>query len=434
MDNVQAILMLVIILGGMVLMMLDVFPMVVCLPVMGIALAAVAGIPLIATEGESISQTVIQAGATNLADSYASCFFAAWIGVVMATTKVTETMVKKGAELGGDKTLVVAIILYLITSLLFTTLRGLGSVIMLGSIVLPILMAVGVDKRHAVTIFEFGYITGNTYNLSVMNTYAVIAGLPLTEVAKFEMILAILALLAALSYICFHYFYKGKKFAFSAPVEVKKADDTGYQIKGVRGILAMLTPLIPVILVVGFKLSLIASFLIALLWIVVWTFQGGWKKTIDMVIKSAYDGLVDAQFSIVQMIVLGILTAAVATTGVKDAFAPIAQYMVPSTPLLLILLFGIGAPLGLYRGLWNLWGIGAGIMALMISIGGDPYVLIAGFCSTTMMTLICCPTQAGVIWSSGYCGIEVMDHVKRCIKFLWPAAIIGTIIGAIMYF
>lgn len=430
-----AIIMMAIIIAGMVLMMTDKLPMVVCLPAMGIALALVAGMPFISAEGNSVSKTVIQAGAINLADSYASCFFAAWLGIIMAKTKVTETMVKKGAELGGDKTLAVTIILYIITSLLFTTLRGLGSVIMLGSIVLPILMAVGVDKRHAVTIYEFGYITGNTANLSVMNTYATIAGVELTALSHFEFVLAGLAFVACISYICYHYYHKGRKLAFSAPVEVKAAEDTGYECKGFRGAMAMITPLIPVILVVLCKFSLISAFLTALVWIVIWTFKGGWDKTIGMVIKSSYDGLVDAQASIVQMIILGVLTASVSTVEVKDALMPLAQYLVPKTPLMLILLFGIGAPLGLYRGLWNLWGLGAGMMALMVAMNiVSPWVLLAGFCSTTMFTLICCPTQAGVIWSSGYCGTDVMGHCKRCGVFLWPAAIIGTIIGAILFF
>lgn len=430
-----AIIMMAIIIGGMILMMTDKLPMVVCLPVMGITLALVAGMPFIGGDGNTVAKTVIQAGATNLADSYASCFFAAWLGIIMAKTKVTETMVKKGAELGGDKTLAVTIVLYLITSLLFTTLRGLGSVIMLGSIVLPILMAVGVDKRHAVTIYEFGYITGNTANLSVMNTYATIAGVNLSDLAKFEYTLSALALVACLSYICYHYFHKGKKLAFSAPVQVKSAEDTGYECKGFRGVMAMLTPLVPVVLVVWLKFSLISAFLTALLWIVIWTFRGGWDNTIGMVIKSSYDGLVDAQASIVQMIILGILTASVSTVEVKDALMPLAQYLVPKTPLMLILLFGIGAPLGLYRGLWNLWGLGAGMMALMVAMNiVSPWVLLAGFCSTTMFTLICCPTQAGVIWSSGYCGTDVMGHCKRCACFLWPAAIIGTVIGAFLFF
>ena len=432
---VKAIIMMAIIVGGMVLMMTDKFPMVVCLPAMGIALAMVAGMPFLGGDGNTVAGTVIQSGAINLADSYASCFFAAWLGIIMAKTKVTETMVKKGAELGGDKTLAVTIILYVITSLLFTTLRGLGSVIMLGSIVLPILMAVGVDKRHAVTIYEFGYITGNTANLSVMNTYSTIAGVELSDLSKFEFLLAGLAFAACISYICYHYFHKGKKLAFSAPVEVKAAEDTGYECKGFRGVMAMLTPLVPVVLVVVFKFSLISSFLVALVWIVVWTFKGGWTKTVGMVIKSSYDGLVDAQASIVQMIVLGILTASVSTVEVKDALMPLAQYLVPKNPVMLILLFGIGAPLGLYRGLWNLWGLGAGMMALMVAMDiVSPWVLLAGFCSTTMFTLICCPTQAGVIWSSGYCGTDVMDHCKRCGCFLWPAAILGTIIGAFLYF
>ena len=66
--------------------------------------------------------------------------------MVMEKTRISETMIKKGAELGGDKTLIVTLVLFIIASILFSVVNGLGTVIMVGTIVIPILVSVGVDK------------------------------------------------------------------------------------------------------------------------------------------------------------------------------------------------------------------------------------------------------------------------------------------------
>jgi len=62
-------------------------------------------------------------------------------------------MIKKGAELGGDKTLIVTLVLFIIASILFSVVNGLGTVIMVGTIVIPILVSVGVDKFTASALF-----------------------------------------------------------------------------------------------------------------------------------------------------------------------------------------------------------------------------------------------------------------------------------------
>ncbi len=46
------------------------------------------------------------------------------------------------------------------TAVLFTTLSGLGSIIMVGSIVLPILISVGVPAASAACIFLMAFTTG----------------------------------------------------------------------------------------------------------------------------------------------------------------------------------------------------------------------------------------------------------------------------------
>ena len=50
--------------------------------------------------------------------------FGAWLGQLMNKTGVTENIIKKSAELGGDRPLVVTLIMVVAVAILFTTLSG----------------------------------------------------------------------------------------------------------------------------------------------------------------------------------------------------------------------------------------------------------------------------------------------------------------------
>ncbi len=85
--------------------------------------------------------------------------FGAWLGQLMNRTGVTETIIKKSAELGGDRPMIVTLVMVVAVAILFTTLAGLGSIIMVGSIVLPILISVGVPAMSAACIFLMAFTT-----------------------------------------------------------------------------------------------------------------------------------------------------------------------------------------------------------------------------------------------------------------------------------
>ena len=98
--------------------------------------------------------------------------FGAWLGQLMNKTGVTETIIKKSAERGVDKPLVITLIMSVAVAVLFTTLSGLGSIIMVGSIVLPILISVGVPAASAACIFLMSFTTGLALNIANWTTYA----------------------------------------------------------------------------------------------------------------------------------------------------------------------------------------------------------------------------------------------------------------------
>ena len=135
------------------LMMTKKIPTLLALPLMAVVICIIAGVPAVGVDadGKAIGwlQTVFEAGTVRMGSAIMAVIFGAWLGQIMNKTGITENIIKKSAELGGDRPLVVTIIMVIAVALLFTTLNGLGSIIMVGSIVLPILVSVGVQIGRA---------------------------------------------------------------------------------------------------------------------------------------------------------------------------------------------------------------------------------------------------------------------------------------------
>lgn len=433
----RGILILIFMLLIMALMVTKKMPTVLALFVLTLGICILGGISAFAVdaEGNQIGylQNVIQAGAVRLGDAIMVSIFAGWLGIVMERTGISETMIKKGAELGGDKTMVVTLILYVVACLLFTVVNGLGTVIMIGTIVIPILISVGLDKFTASSVILFAYCVGNNINLSNVNTLAGI-----TE-AKYEDTFTILAICSAVEFVLGIAFFvlrsrtTGKKYAFSAPLQ--QADTGEYHIKGITGGLAMITPLIPLLLALVLKIPLIPAFLVAIVWAAVFTFRGHtWKSTMNMLTKSMFDGFSATAPSITLMIGIGMLLAAINQDTVKTALAPIMKVVTPGSMVMFILFFIILAPLCLYRGPLNLWGLGAGIAALMIGMNKLPLnAIMGGFCAVSIMQLLCCPTNTHNVWVCSYTGEEVTDVTKKLTPWAWPVVAVGVITSAIMW-
>lgn len=424
----QGILIIVFMLIIMGLMVTRKMPTVLALFVLTIGICIIGGVPAIAVdeEGKSVGflQAVIQEGALKLGDAIMVSIFAGWLGMVMEKTQISETMIKKGAELGGDKTLIVTLILFVIASLLFTVVNGLGTVIMVGTIVIPILVSVGVDKFTASAAMLFAYCVGNNCNMSNVNSLAAVIGAEFSDVQLLQAIGAVASFVVGVIFFVYRYKKVGKKFAFSAPIG--EPESQVFQVKGVTGILAMLTPIIPLVLVIGFKFPLIASFMVALLWACVFTcWKAGWKRTMNMLTKTLFDGFSATAPSVTLMIGIGMLLNAINIPTVKEALEPMMRVITPSNTVAFMLFFIVLAPLCLYRGPLNLWGLGAGIAALMVSLDILPLnVIMGGFCAVSVMQLLCCPTNTHNVWVCSYTGEEVTSVTKRLILWIWPVVII----------
>ena len=113
----------------------------------------------------------------------------------MMSTGIAEDVIRRAAEFGGDKPMVVAGALMGVTAVLFTSLTGLGAIIMVGSLVLPIMMSLGVPRRLTAILFLLAFATGFIFNIALWRLYRELLqlapGAPLPrEIVQFASVLA----------------------------------------------------------------------------------------------------------------------------------------------------------------------------------------------------------------------------------------------------
>lgn len=416
------------------LLMTKKIPTLLALPLMAVVICVIAGVPAVGTNADGAAigwlQTVVEAGTVRMGAAIMAVIFGAWLGELMNKTGVTETIIKKSAELGGDRPLIVTLIMSAAVAVLFTTLNGLGSIIMVGSIVLPILISVGVPAMSAACIFLMAFTCGLTFNIANWKSFSGIFSLEIAQIQSFAIYMLVATVIATLILIVLEFKKNGVKFAFSAPVEETESK----QVTGVRGALAMLTPIIPIVLVAVFKVPVCPAFIAGIIWILIFTSKG-FSKAMNLLVKTCYDGITNSAPAVILMIGIGILYLAVTHSMVKEVLNPFLLAVVPQGKIGYIIFFSLLAPLALYRGPMNLFGLGSGIAALVIGLGTlSPLAVMAAFLAAERIQGCGDPTNTQNVWTANFCEVDVNGITKKLLPYLWAVAVVGVVIGAVLYF
>lgn len=416
------------------LMMTKKIPTLLALPLMAVVICIIAGVPAVGAnaDGQAIGwlQSVVEAGTVRMGAAIMAVIFGAWLGQLMNKTGVTENIIKKSAELGGDRPLVVTIIMVIACALLFTTLNGLGSIIMVGSIVLPILISVGVPAMSAACIFLMAFTTGLTFNIANWKTFSTVFNLDIDVIKSFEVYLLIATFIATLILIFVEFKKNGIKFAFAAPVNAQETR----QLSGFAGGMAMITPLIPIVLVALFKVPVCPAFIAGIIWILLFTSKS-FSKAMNVLVKTCYDGITDSGPAVILMIGIGILYLAVTHPMVKEVLNPFLLAVVPSGRVGYIIFFTLLAPLALYRGPMNLFGLGSGIAALIIGLGTlSPLAVMGAFLAAERIQGCGDPTNTQNVWTANFAEVDVNTITKKLLPYLWILAAFGVVLAGFIYF
>lgn len=392
---------------------------------MALLFAVVGGVPLSGKTG--ILEGIVASGATMLAESIVAVVFGAWLGEVLNETGITRDIVRRAAELGGDKPIVLAVIMSMAVGVLFTALTGLGSVIMVGTLVLPILSAAGIKPIVAGTMYLFARTIGLVINLTTWQVFINITKLPLPTIRDFGFVASAFCVVGVLAFIFFELRSPKVAWSLAAPPE-KGQFSSGRKVPAI----ALMTPLIPFPLVIFFQWPIVPALFVGCLFGVLSTAP---RDSLRILTKTIHEGVKSAVPAIILFIIIGMVLKAVSNPQVSNSLLAVCKAIVPSDVITYLAFFIVLAPLALYRGPLNIYGLGSGVLGLLVSINYIPAAAVAaGFMATLIVELAGDPTNTQNVWVSDFLGLEVNDITRKALPYLWAVCTGCVIAGAFIYF
>lgn len=408
-----------------------------------------------------IMNDIIASGAVKLHTAYTVAIFGGMLAILVKEKKIAETFIKYAAELGGDNPILVAMLMMLVCFMLFTTLGGLGAIIMVGTIILPIMMSLGIHPLVAGGVLLIGLSAGGTFNPANWALYEESLMVDRQKIQMAAVVMIVLYLSMGAVFVTLS-MKKKRRRRYFAQVQ-SKASDTK-----VRPI-ALLSPIVPIILV--FQLStfvqlagwlkgkadwldnmiagagriayfwdtyvgawdFIPAFIAGILFCLITTWD--WKgRNIRVLTKAMIEGAESVMPAVILMLGIGMLLNAVWHPSVSRYLEPMIKPMIPESRFFYILVFGLAAPLALYRGPLNLWGLGLGVALLVYRQSALSAAAVMGiFLTTGAMQGVCDPTNTHNVWIATYISEDVIQLSKKLLVYVWVMIFVGLFIMSFLF-
>ncbi|KAF1299642.1 citrate transporter [Enterococcus sp. JM4C] len=401
-------------------------PTILALPFMAIIFAAIASVPFMSADPETttIFKTIVQGGASRMADAMAGLLFGAWFAQVLNRLGVTKGIVKKAAELGSGRPLITAIVFFAVTAVIFTGGSGLGMYILVGNIVIPIMISTGVSAFNAGLVLLMGGTMGSMMNVTGWVVMVQTLGITMESIRENIFIPFLSFALICLIAIVFNIqkdVGRRKAWAMSTSelTPSKKNAPT----------LSFITPLVPVVLVYAVKMDIIPAIIISILLALLIVRP---KRPMQVLSSGLIEGIQDVASPIALFVGIGMLLVSVTSPAVSGIISPILNMIIPSTTLGYILFFVLLSPLAIYRGPLALYGLGAGIGAMFIPGGMAPAMVFIGMQAIGVLQGISDPTQSYTVWIADFTKTDVLDYLRKTIFWCVGGVAISIIAGVII--
>ncbi|TDQ46371.1 transporter [Actinorugispora endophytica] len=420
---------------GVVLMLTRKVPTAFALTFLAVAIALLSGASLLGAEN-SVAGTVMQEGAPMLAATMIAILLGSWLGTLMADTGIASTLVRKIVEFGGERPTLVALGVFCV-AILCGSITGSAPAAMLAGVVgIPAMIAVGVPPVVAAGTVLMGIAAGLPLELIGWQFLSDAIGVPIETVRHFQIRLFPIALLGGVAYIVVEMRRRGARHAWavrapSAPAAGSGARDRRAR-RGDAPWYALVTPLVPIALALGLHVPIIPSLAVGLLYALVTTVPP--RQLGERALRTLYQAFDVAAPPIALFIAIGMLLSAVRLPGAVSALNPIVAALSPSGPLLFVLVFAVLVPLCLYRGPFNIYGLGAGVAGVLVSGGIYPTPAVLGLMASYGQVLgVSDPTSTQTVWSAQYAGVRPERAMASTLPYTWVIAVGGLLLTAFLF-
>ncbi len=388
-------------------------PALVAVPAMAIVMSIAAGVPF------SELGTIVVGGSASLAPVYVAVVFGALLGRVTLDTGIARAMVNLAAEYAGEQPLLFALAVNAIVALLFTSLSGLGAIIMIGSIVLPILLTTGVPRTIAATMFLMGFALGYIFNIANWKFYTTYFHVTREQMLPYAFVLAAIDAVVLLVYAAVS-FRRERGYATWAVQTIP--DEPEQRVPAV----AMAVPLLPIALYYALQVDAAPAFLLSA---IIGALLTRPRDVVQTLVAAAIRGVEDVAPALLLFMGIGMLFVATQEPQFAAALRTLVAGSWVHNPIAYVAVFGLASPLALYRGPLNPFGVGIAVFTVLLSTHAlPPVVLVAAIMAVVQVQNVCDPTNTANVWVANFTGVRIDTITKRTLAFQMVVAIAGTLV------
>lgn len=422
----QALGILIVFLVFAGLMMQRKIPTIVALPLIAILFALIGGVPFISDNPEDFTlvKNVLGLGAMRMSTAIAGVIFGSFFGQVLNKTGITKGIIRKAAETAGDRPILIALIFFAVGSIIISASGGLGMVILIGTIMIPIMLTTGIAPVTASFVMLLSVGVGALFNVSNWAVYIDVLGIPLEEVANYTWISAGPLIIVGVIMIVMSIQKQGKVRKTWA----MKNDYNNRNDNNVRTI-ALISPIVPVLLVFIFSMDVVAAIIIGILVALLLSTP---KRPLQIVSSAFVEGIQEVAGAIALFIGIGMLLNSVMAPQVAAVISPFIEMVIPTNMIGYILFFTILSPLAIYRGPLNVFGLGSGIAALLVAAGLSPMAAMIALRNVSNLQAVSDPTNSHNVWVADFTKVDVNLILKKTVGWMVLTVFISMILGAIV--
>lgn len=370
-----------------------------------------------------VIQDVIAKPALNYGPTIIYIVFGSWFGRVLVDSGIAGSISAQTEKVGRKAPILAAILVVLVTALIFSSAYGVGSVIAIGVILIPILLSIGVPKKVAIPAFTMAIGAPMYINVVLFNQIK--AFFPSVSFSGKYLIFGLAAMSVQLIGVIIFILVNSKSIkngkietiATNSQVEFKKTHP-----------ITFIVPVIPVALNMFFHWDAIPALLLATIIALLLTGQmKSYTGLVAFINKTVSQAINDISGLIIFLMAL-VMFAGAATVNVPH-FKGIIEVILPHSPLVLAIAVGILAPLALFRGPLHVWGAGAATAAVLAATGTFPPIFLLPLLYTaSIMAVSIDLTQSWNTWALTYSKLETKEYLKMGIPVMWLVSIVNELL------
>jgi H+/gluconate symporter-like permease len=470
------------------------------LPLAALALAVAALVPTLHSTGvlpalQQLQADVVEAGVARLSGAMFAVLLGAFLAALLRITGAAERVVRYAAEYAGEDRFRLAVMLLLVISLLFTSLGGLGAVIMVASITLPLMFSLGFEPKVAGALFLFGLSLGGCLNPVNWKLYIDVLGLASAQIIPFALVMAAIFFMVACAFLLVHLAGPAERKRqfwpllalvlagmvvyivianFPAVWLAFKHALAGLLLACLGGLTLLLllklvllwfrrdapdgwhnrpdnwlvaaSVLVPLLLLLwstlhtslvgeaaaGINIGILAALTAGILFAALASLAHDGANA-NRVMKALFEGVAQGGPAIVLLIGIGLLLQATALPQVAGSFTPLLASLPLRNPFWFVVLFFVLSPLALYRGPLNLYGMGSGVVGIIAGSAILPAGLtLVAFFAVGMLQGVCDPTNTHNVWIANFCKVPVGELTRITLPWTLAIVLAGLCAGAVM--